>query len=210
MGDFRGRRRCASDFRVLFIEDKELKQTIAHPSLLSLICSAPTSLQGRTKKKIKRKGKLGREDAQRRATTNEDITRERRDKCLRRGPRTVMMESYIHLLLSIMDRIAYDLLKAVPISVYKILIVAVVSQVPLSDKLSLPVEQPLLAPEPPSGRFSNELKPLGSEPVVSSTLVIIFDRSKEDGGGCSSKELELGSERTISPTSVIVFEDRAA
>ncbi|XP_028763970.1 extra-large guanine nucleotide-binding protein 1 isoform X2 [Neltuma alba] len=103
--------------------------------------------------------------------------------------------------------VAFDLPKAVPISVEKIPVAAVVSQVPLSDKRSLPVVQPLLAPEPPRGRFSKELNPLGSEPSVSPTSVIAFDPSREDGGGSSSKELELGSERTVSPTSVIAFED---
>lgn len=102
--------------------------------------------------------------------------------------------------------VAYDLPRAVPISVEKIPVAAVVTQVPLPDKLSLPVVQPLLALEPPSGRFSKELKSLASEPAVSPSGRF----SKEEGGGCSSKELELNSERTVSPTSVIAFEDRAA
>lgn len=103
--------------------------------------------------------------------------------------------------------VSYDLPKAVPISVEKIPVAAVVSQVPLSDKRSLPVVQPLLAPEPPRGRFSKELNPLGAEPSVSPTSAIALDPSKKDGGGSFSKELELGSERTVSPTSVIAFED---
>ncbi|KAI4327517.1 hypothetical protein L6164_019967 [Bauhinia variegata] len=106
--------------------------------------------------------------------------------------------------------VAYDLPRAVPINVEKIPVAAVVAQVPLSDKLSLPVVQPLLAPESRSVKFSKELKALDSETAVSPTSVIAFNSNNDNGGGCSSKELELGSERTVSPTSEIAFEDRTA
>ncbi|KAJ1419094.1 Zinc finger, FYVE/PHD-type [Sesbania bispinosa] len=80
--------------------------------------------------------------------------------------------------------VGYDLPRAVPITVDNIPVASVVSQVPLSDTLSLPVVQPLL---PHQHHSVKELRTLGSEPRV-------------------SKELELASERTVSPTSVIAFE----
>nr|KYP65364.1 Guanine nucleotide-binding protein alpha-1 subunit [Cajanus cajan] len=70
--------------------------------------------------------------------------------------------------------------------------VAAVAQVPFSDALSLPVVQPL---SPPELQFSKELKP-NSEPAVSPTSVIAFDRS--------------AARTTVSPTSVIAFADAAA
>ncbi|KAJ7952894.1 Extra-large guanine nucleotide-binding protein like [Quillaja saponaria] len=105
--------------------------------------------------------------------------------------------------------VTYDLPRALPINVEKIPVAAVVTQVPLSNKLSLPVVQPLLTPEPRPVKFSKELKTFDSESTVSPTSVIAFDHSNETGGDCSSKELELCSERTVSPTSVIAFDDRA-
>ncbi|QCD90957.1 extra-large guanine nucleotide-binding protein 1-like [Vigna unguiculata] len=78
--------------------------------------------------------------------------------------------------------LTYDLPRAVPISVDSIPVAAVVSQVPLSDALSLPVVQPLLPPTQPP------LRTLGSEPRGS----------------------KLASETTVSPTSVIAFEHRAS
>lgn len=109
--------------------------------------------------------------------------------------------------------VAYDLPRAVPINVERIPVAAVVAQVPLSDKLSLPVVQPVLAPASLSKSFSKELKPLGCpKSTVSPTSVIAFDRTHGDAGDCeSSKELEidLGSGTTVSPTSVIAFEERA-
>ncbi|TKY55763.1 Extra-large guanine nucleotide-binding protein 1 [Spatholobus suberectus] len=93
---------------------------------------------------------------------------------------------------------AYDLPQAVPITVDKIPVAAaVVSQVPFSDALSLPVVQPLSAP---GLQFSKELKRPNSEPAVSPTSVIAFDRSTGGGSGRT----------TVSPTSVIAFEDAAA
>ncbi|XP_004511982.1 extra-large guanine nucleotide-binding protein 1 isoform X2 [Cicer arietinum] len=84
--------------------------------------------------------------------------------------------------------ISYDLPRALPITVDNIPVASVVSQVPLSDTLSLPVVQPLL---PPHHHTVKELKTLSSESRV-------------------SKELELASERTVSPTSVIAFDHRAS
>uniref|UniRef100_A0A803PF54 Uncharacterized protein n=1 Tax=Cannabis sativa TaxID=3483 RepID=A0A803PF54_CANSA len=105
----------------------------------------------------------------------------------------------------------YDIPRAVPINVERIPVAAVVSQVPLSDTLSLPVVQPVLAPTSLRKPFSKELEQLGSsKTTVSPTSVIAFERSggEEDAGdSASSKELELGS--TVSPNSVNGFEERA-
>lgn len=89
--------------------------------------------------------------------------------------------------------VGFDLPRAVPITVDNIPVAAVVSQVPLSDTLSLPVVQPLLPPHNHHHHHHavKELRTLGSESRV-------------------SKELELASERTVSPTSVIAFEHRAS
>ncbi|CAJ1942683.1 unnamed protein product [Sphenostylis stenocarpa] len=94
---------------------------------------------------------------------------------------------------------AYDLPRAVPITVDNIPVAAAVavSQVSFSDELSLPVVQPLSAPEL---QFSKELKTPNSESAVSPTSVIAFDRSNDRGSGRT----------TVSPTSVIAFEDAAA
>lgn len=94
----------------------------------------------------------------------------------------------------------YDLPRAVPINVEKIPVAAVVSQVSLGDKFSLPVVQPLVAPDPLSKKFSRELKS-----SVSPTSVIANHNDQD----CESKELELVSDSTVSPTSVIAFEDRS-
>ncbi|KAE7999831.1 hypothetical protein FH972_004226 [Carpinus fangiana] len=106
--------------------------------------------------------------------------------------------------------VGYDLPRAVPINVERIPVAAVVGQVSLSDKLSLPVVQPLLALDPRSKKFSKELKTLcpESNTTVSPTSVIAFERSNDSGRDC--KEVELVSEATVSPTSVIAFEEREA
>ncbi|KAH1206544.1 Extra-large guanine nucleotide-binding protein 1 [Glycine max] len=85
---------------------------------------------------------------------------------------------------------AYDLPRAVPIAAGKIPAAVTLAQVPFSDALSLPMVQPL----------SKELKTPSSEPAVSPTSVIAFDRSHGGGSG----------RVTVSPTSVIAFEDAAA
>ncbi|KAK2426607.1 extra-large guanine nucleotide-binding protein [Trifolium repens] len=82
--------------------------------------------------------------------------------------------------------LTYDLPRALPIAVDNIPVASVVSQVPLSETLSLPVVQPLLPPH-----HAKELRTLNSESRV-------------------SKELELASERTVSPTSVIAFDHRGS
>ncbi|PON54071.1 Guanine nucleotide binding protein (G-protein), alpha subunit [Parasponia andersonii] len=106
----------------------------------------------------------------------------------------------------------YDIPRAVPINVERIPVAAVVSQVPLSETLSLPVVQPVLAPVPLRKPFSKELGQLGcSKSTVSPTSVIAFERGGEDAGdSASSKELELGSGTAVSPNSVVGFEERAA
>lgn len=105
--------------------------------------------------------------------------------------------------------VTYDIPRAVPINVEKIPVATVVAQVSLSDKLSLPVVQPLLASDPRCKMLSKEIK-LGSKSTVSPTSVITFERRSEDDSVCVSKELDLGSEATVSPTSVIAYEERAA
>ncbi|XP_061352524.1 extra-large guanine nucleotide-binding protein 1-like [Gastrolobium bilobum] len=88
---------------------------------------------------------------------------------------------------------AYDLPRAVPVSVDGIPVATVVAQVPFSDALSLPVVQPLSSPE---------LKTLASGTAVSPTSVIAFDRSNDGGAG--------SGRTTVSPASVTAFEDGAA
>ncbi|GAY42810.1 hypothetical protein CUMW_069740 [Citrus unshiu] len=78
--------------------------------------------------------------------------------------------------------VSYDIPRAVPINVQKIPVAAVVKQVSLSDKLSLPVVHPIVSADKLKTSFSKELKP-------------------------ASVEAEVKSETTVSPTSVI---DRAA
>lgn len=113
--------------------------------------------------------------------------------------------------------VTYDIPCAVPINVEKIPVAAVVAQVPLSETLSLPVVQPVLASASLRKTFSKELEPLGSsKTTVSPTSVIAFERSGsgsrggDAGDSVSSKELELGSGTTVSPTSVIAFEERSS
>ncbi|KAK9285373.1 hypothetical protein L1049_024564 [Liquidambar formosana] len=98
--------------------------------------------------------------------------------------------------------VTFDLPRAVPINVERIPVASVVAQISLSDKLSLPVVQPILAPETLNKKFSKELV-LGLESTVSPTSVIAFESRTEDGHDCASIE-------TVSPTSVIAFEERAA
>ncbi|XP_050388173.1 extra-large guanine nucleotide-binding protein 1 [Argentina anserina] len=97
--------------------------------------------------------------------------------------------------------VSYDLPKAVPINVDRIPVAAVVGQLDVCDKLSLPVVQPVLAPGSLMKTFSKELKS-----TVSPTSVIAFDRSSEDD---TTKELEGLESATVSPTSVSGFEERA-
>ncbi|KAA8547277.1 hypothetical protein F0562_003859 [Nyssa sinensis] len=100
--------------------------------------------------------------------------------------------------------ITHDLPRAVPINVERIPVAAVVSQVSLTDKLTLPVVQPISTSDIPK-KFSKELI-LRSESSVSPTSVITFERRTADGNDCESKE---GTETAVSPTSVIAFEERA-
>ena len=100
--------------------------------------------------------------------------------------------------------ITHDLPRAVPINVDRIPVASVVSQVPLPEKLALPVVQPILAPDI-ARKFSKELK-LGSDFIVSPSSPISFEWEMVEVN--DSKELGLGSETTVSSTSVIVFEER--
>ncbi|KAJ8764537.1 hypothetical protein K2173_006277 [Erythroxylum novogranatense] len=85
--------------------------------------------------------------------------------------------------------VSYDIPRAVPINVSKIPVAAVVSQLSLPDKLSLPVIKPILASDP-SKNFSKELKS-----TVSPTSVIGNNSSRESGSESAAA--------TVSPTSVI-------
>ncbi|KAJ8567214.1 hypothetical protein K7X08_019422 [Anisodus acutangulus] len=101
--------------------------------------------------------------------------------------------------------ITHDLPRAVPINVDRIPVATVVSQVPLSHKLTLPVVQPISATDI-TKRFSKDLKH-SLESTVSPTSVIAFQRVHEDDS--ASKELALGSETTLSPSSVTALDERA-
>ncbi|KAA8531766.1 hypothetical protein F0562_006517 [Nyssa sinensis] len=98
--------------------------------------------------------------------------------------------------------ITHDLPRAVPINVERIPVAAVVAQVSLSDKLYLPVAQPISAADI-TKKLSKQLT-LDSESTVSPTSVIAFERRTGDGNDCVSKE---GTGTTVSPTSVIAFEE---
>ncbi|KAJ8546119.1 hypothetical protein K7X08_018702 [Anisodus acutangulus] len=100
--------------------------------------------------------------------------------------------------------ITHDLPRAVPINVDRIPVATVVSQVPLSHKLTLPVVQPISATDI-TKRFSKDLKH-SLESTVSPTSVIAFQRVDEDDS--ASKELALGSETTLSPSSVTALDER--
>lgn len=106
--------------------------------------------------------------------------------------------------------VTYDIPRAVPINVEKIPVAAVVTQVSLSEKFSLPVVQPVIAPDQLSKKFSKELKTVGSEVTVSPTSVIEFEASTIGAHDCESKESNADSKATVSPVSVIAFEERGA
>ncbi|KAK2981013.1 hypothetical protein RJ640_012172 [Escallonia rubra] len=100
--------------------------------------------------------------------------------------------------------ITRDIPRAVPINVDRIPVAAVVSQGSLSDKLALPVVQPILA-SAITKKFSKELGlglGLGSECLVSPTSVIAFERQIGDDDSVSKELLlGLGTETTVSPNS---------
>nr|GMD01012.1 extra-large guanine nucleotide-binding protein 1 [Ipomoea batatas] len=104
--------------------------------------------------------------------------------------------------------IAHELPRAVPINVDRIPVAAVVSQMPLSRKFSLPIVQPISVNDVAIG-FSKELK-RSSNSTVSPTSVIAFDRQSGCEDESASKELEpLGSETTLSPSSVSGIDESA-
>ncbi|GMP35657.1 hypothetical protein CsSME_00008020 [Camellia sinensis var. sinensis] len=103
--------------------------------------------------------------------------------------------------------ITHDIPRAAPIKMERILVAAIIIQVPFSDKLSLlPVVQPISALDI-TKRFSKELK-LSSESTVSLTSVIAFERGNSEGD--DSNELAIRCETIVSPTFVIAFEKRVA
>ncbi|XP_010255037.1 PREDICTED: extra-large guanine nucleotide-binding protein 1-like [Nelumbo nucifera] len=78
--------------------------------------------------------------------------------------------------------VTYDLPRAVPIDIKRIPTATVVPPTSLSDKLSLPIAQPLIAPDP-SSKNSKELT-LGFDKIVSPTSVIAFHQRDRDGPDC--------------------------
>ncbi|XP_073065232.1 LOW QUALITY PROTEIN: extra-large guanine nucleotide-binding protein 1-like [Primulina eburnea] len=106
--------------------------------------------------------------------------------------------------------ITFELPWAVPINVDRIPVAAVVSPLPFSDKLLLPIVQPISAADF-SKKLSKDLKFNSSTDLltVSPTSVIAFEpRNNEVSEGSYSKELGLESDATVSPISVNnAFED---
>lgn len=94
--------------------------------------------------------------------------------------------------------VSCDIPRAVPINLTQIPVAAVVTQVSLADKLSLPVVQPIAATDPQAKKFPKEVK---SDSRVSPISVI------ENSLECAPKELDSESS-AVSPTSVIVSEER--
>lgn len=102
--------------------------------------------------------------------------------------------------------VGFDIPRAVPINVENIPVASIVTQIPVS-KISLPVIQPVLAPDTLSKKFSKELNKVGSDTNVSPTSVLDFEKITS---GCEhEKEVELASEVSLSPSSVFVCEERA-
>lgn len=99
-----------------------------------------------------------------------------------------------------------ELPRAVPINVDRIPVAAVVSPLPFSENLSLPIVQPISAADIISRKLSKNLKLSSSSAellTVSPTSVIAFEsRNNEVSEGSYSKELGLGTETTVSPSSV--------
>ncbi|XP_073139646.1 extra-large guanine nucleotide-binding protein 1 isoform X2 [Henckelia pumila] len=100
--------------------------------------------------------------------------------------------------------ITRELPRAVPINVDRIPVAAVVSPLPYSDKLLLPIVQPISAADF-SKKLSKDFKFSSSTELltVSPTSVIAFEpRNNEVSEGSYSKELGLESDATVSPISV--------
>ncbi|KAF8405100.1 hypothetical protein HHK36_009998 [Tetracentron sinense] len=88
--------------------------------------------------------------------------------------------------------VTYDLPRAVPIDIERIPTAAVVAATSLSDKLSFPVVQPLITPDPLNRKFSKELA-FVSEATVSPTSVIAFEQRAIDSHDLS----ELSSSEAL-------------
>ncbi|KAL3616455.1 Extra-large guanine nucleotide-binding protein 1 [Castilleja foliolosa] len=102
--------------------------------------------------------------------------------------------------------ITRELPRALPIIVDRIPVAAVVSPMPFSDSLSLPIVQPIPATDIISKKTSKDSKlSLSSAELltVSPTSVIAFDlRNNEVSELSYSKELGLGTETSVSPSSI--------
>ncbi|XP_021725447.1 extra-large guanine nucleotide-binding protein 1-like [Chenopodium quinoa] len=103
--------------------------------------------------------------------------------------------------------LSFDIPRAVPINIESIPLASVVTQIPYPEKISLPIINPVLAPDGLNKNFSRELNKVGSGNTnVSPTSVIDFERITSV---CEhERDVELASEATLSPTSVDVFEKR--
>ncbi|XP_057770005.1 extra-large guanine nucleotide-binding protein 1 isoform X2 [Salvia miltiorrhiza] len=102
--------------------------------------------------------------------------------------------------------ITRELPRAVPINVDRIPVASVVSPLPFSDSLSLPVVQPISAADIIGKKLAKDLKLSSSSAellTVSPTSVIAFEsQNNEVSEGSYSKELGLGTETSVSPSSV--------
>ncbi|CAO2830606.1 unnamed protein product [Amaranthus hypochondriacus] len=102
--------------------------------------------------------------------------------------------------------VSFDIPRAVPINVETIPLASVVTQIPFPEKISLPIIQPVLAPDALNKNISRELNKVGSGTNVSPTSVIDYDRIISV---CENeRDVELDSEVTLSPTSVVVCKER--
>ncbi|KAL3649393.1 Extra-large guanine nucleotide-binding protein 1 [Castilleja foliolosa] len=102
--------------------------------------------------------------------------------------------------------ITRELPRAVPISVDRIPVAAIVSPTPFPDSSPLPIVQPISGTKIISKKPSNDSN-LSSSSVelltVSPTSVIAFDLRNNEVSECSySKELGLGTENSFSPSSI--------
>ncbi|XP_058069206.1 extra-large guanine nucleotide-binding protein 1 [Magnolia sinica] len=88
--------------------------------------------------------------------------------------------------------VAYDLPRAVPIDINRIPTASVVSAASLSDRLSVPVVQPLPSPDPLK-RSSKDAVSGSSDVIVSPTSVIAFNRTVMDGRSGLDSSGALGS-----------------
>ncbi|KAL9265654.1 Extra-large guanine nucleotide-binding protein 1-like protein [Drosera capensis] len=100
--------------------------------------------------------------------------------------------------------VSFDIPQAVPINVEKIPVASIVAQAVFPAKMSLPVVQPVLAPDTSSRKLSKELN-VGSDTNVSPTSVMEFERN---GFESAMGGVEMTSEATVSPNSITGFAEK--